>query len=124
MERKEQDDCFVRLLGGRAATLQPRRRNDVGRLCGNVWSGLENESQEVGSQRQIEKREVQGDVLARIVLQNALSKVTKIYPSLKLMVFVDDITALVKGRNKDVSEMAKKVMKMLKEGVEKKGLKL
>ena len=37
---------------------------------------------------------------------------------------MDDITALVKGRNKDVAEMAKKVMKKLKEEVEKKGLKL
>ena len=36
---------------------------------------------------------------------------------------MDDITALVKGRNKDVAEMAKKVKK-LKEDVEKKGLKL
>ena len=43
---------------------------------------------------------------------------------LKLRVFVDDITALVKGRNKDVAEMVKKVMKKLKEEVEKKGLKL
>ena len=31
----------------------------------------------------------------RIVLQDALSKVTKFYPSLKLRVFVDDITALL-----------------------------
>ena len=46
-------------------------------------------------------------LLLRIVLQDALSEVTKIYPSLKLMVFVDDIPALVKGRNKEVAEMAK-----------------
>ena len=38
--------------------------------------------------------------------------------------FVDDITALVKGKKKEVAEMAKKVMKKLKEEVEKKGLKL
>ena len=44
----------------------------------------------------------------RIVLQDALSEVTNIYPSLKLRVFVDDITALVQGRNEDVAEMAKK----------------
>ena len=37
---------------------------------------------------------------------------------------MDDITALVKGRNKDVVEMAKKVVKKLKEEVEKKDLKL
>ena len=47
-------------------------------------------------------------LLLRIVLQDALSEVTKICPSLKLRVFVDDITALVKGRKKDVAEMAKK----------------
>ena len=49
--------------------------------------------------------------LLRIVLQDALSEVTKIYSTLKLRVFVDDITALVKGRNKEVAELAKKVMK-------------
>ena len=38
--------------------------------------------------------------------------------------WVDDITALVKGRNKDVAEVSKKVMKKLKEQVEKRGLKL
>ena len=41
-----------------------------------------------------------------------------------MTVFVGDITALVKGRIKDVAEMAKKVMKKLKVEVEKKGLKL
>ena len=61
--------------------------------------------------------------LLRIVLQDALSEVTKIYPPLKLRVFVDDtITAPVKGRNEEVAEMAEKVMKKLKEEVEKKGL--
>ena len=48
----------------------------------------------------------------------------KIYPPLKLRVFADDITVLVQGRNKEVAEMAKKVMKKLKEEVEKKTLKL
>ena len=38
--------------------------------------------------------------LLRIVLQDALSEVTKIYPPLKLIVFVDDITALLKGKIK------------------------
>ena len=56
-------------------------------------------------------------------MQDALIEVTKIYPPLKLKVFVDDITAQVQGRNMDVAEMAKKVMKKLKE-VEKTGLKL
>ena len=44
--------------------------------------------------------------------------------SLKLRVFVDEITALAKGKNKEVSKMAKKVMKKLKEEVEKKGFTL
>ena len=38
--------------------------------------------------------------------------------------FAGDITALVIGRNEEVAEMAKKVMKKLKEEVGKKGLKL
>ena len=37
---------------------------------------------------------------------------------------MDDITALVKGGNKQVAEMTKKVMKKRKEEVEKKGFKL
>ena len=53
----------------------------------------------------------------RIVLQDSLSEVTKICAILKLMVFVDDITALVKGKSKEVAEMTKKVMKKLKEEV-------
>ena len=44
----------------------------------------------------------------RFVLQDALSEVMKIYLPQKLKVFVDDTTALVKGRNKEVTEMAKK----------------
>ena len=62
--------------------------------------------------------------LLRIVLQDVLSEAMNIYPPLTLRGFVDDITALVKGRNKEVAEMAKKVMKKLEEDVEKKGLKL
>ena len=37
-------------------------------------------------------------LLLRIVLQDALSDVTKIYPPLKLKVFVDDIKAFLKGK--------------------------
>ena len=43
----------------------------------------------------------------RKILQDALSEVTRIYPPLKMRVFMDDITALVKERNKEVAEMAK-----------------
>ena len=48
----------------------------------------------------------------------------KFYLPLKLRFLVDDITALSKGRNQEVEEVAKKVMQKLKEEVEKKGLKL
>ena len=51
------------------------------------------------------------------MLQYALNEVTKIYPPLMLRVFVDDITALLKGRIKEVAEMAKKVIRKLKEEV-------
>ena len=43
---------------------------------------------------------------------------------MKLRDFVDDFAALVNGKIKEVSEMAKKMMKKLKEEIEKKGLKL
>ena len=59
-------------------------------------------------------------LLLRIVLQDALSEVTKIYPPLKLMVFEDDITALLMVKNREVAESAKKVIKRLREEVEKK----
>ena len=54
-------------------------------------------------------------LLLRIVLQDALSDVTNIRPPLKSRVFVDDITALLMGKHKVVAEMAKKVMKRLRE---------
>ena len=60
-------------------------------------------------------------MLWRIVLQDALSEVTNNLHPLKLRVFLDDITALLKGGNREV---AKKVMKKLKEEVERKGLTL
>ena len=63
-------------------------------------------------------------LLLRIVLQVAMSEVTKNYPLLKLRVFVDDITALLIGKNQVVPEMAWKVLMKLKEDVERKGLKL
>ena len=56
--------------------------------------------------------------------QDAFGEIRRICPSLKLRVFVDDITALVKGMNKEVAEMANKVMKKKKEEVEEEGLKL
>ena len=49
-------------------------------------------------------------LLLRMVLQNALSDVTQIYPPLKWRGFVDEITALLMVKNRKVAEMAKKVM--------------
>ena len=43
------------------------------------------------------------------------------YLPLKLRVFVDIITALMVEKNSEVAEMAKKVMRKLKEVVERKG---
>ena len=47
-------------------------------------------------------------------------KVQKFYPPLKLRLFVDDVTALLMGKNREVAEMAMKVMRGLEEEVEKK----
>ena len=44
--------------------MQQRRRSDDGKQRGNPWSGLENESKEVGSQRKNEKKEVQSEIPA------------------------------------------------------------
>ena len=65
-----------------------------------------------------------GCLLLRIVLQDAFNEVTQIHPPLKLRVFVDDITALLMGKKKVVTEMARKVMKKLEEVVQRNGLKL
>ena len=63
-------------------------------------------------------------LLLRLVLQDALSEVAKIYPPLKLRVFVDHITALLRRNKKVVAEMATKVIKKVKEEVARKGLKI
>ena len=52
------------LLGGRAASTQQGRRSDVDRQFGNAGCRLENKSQEVGSTRTSEKKEVQSEILA------------------------------------------------------------
>ena len=52
-------------------------------------------------------------LLLRIVLLDAFSEVTNIYPPLKLRVFADDITALLMEKYEEVAEMAKKVTKWL-----------
>ena len=52
--------------------------------------------------------------LLRIVLQDAPREVTKIFPPLKLRVFVDDVSALLMEKNREAAEVTKKVMKKLK----------
>ena len=47
--------------------------------------------------------------LLRSVLQDALSEVMKVYPTLEMKVFVDDFTAFMKGRNKELVGIAEKV---------------
>ena len=66
---------------------------------------------------------VEVELLLRIVLQDALSEATKIYPLLKLTVFDGDVTALLMGKIKEVAEIAKKVMRKSKE-VMRKGLEI
>ena len=51
-------------------------------------------------------------------MQDALREAIGIYPPLKLRVFVDDVTALLMEKNKEVEEMAKMVMRKLREEVE------
>ena len=50
----------------------------------------------------------------RTVLQDALSEVMKVYPPLKLRVLVDDVTAFMDERYKDLPGIAEKVLKLLK----------
>ena len=64
-------------------------------------------------------------LLLRIVLQDALSEVTKFNPPLKLRVFVDDITALLMEKEQRSDRHVKKCDEEIKkEEVERKGLKL
>ena len=57
-------------------------------------------------------------VLLRSVSQHALSEVMKVYPPSKLKVFVDDITAFMEGRNKELAGVAEKVLKSIKRWVD------
>ena len=50
-------------LGERVASIQKRRRGDLGGSCGNFGRRLENKSQEVGSQKKSEKEVVQVEIL-------------------------------------------------------------
>ena len=53
------------------------------------------------------------DLLACIVSQDALSEVVKLYPPMKLKVFVDDITAFLEGRSKESPEIAEMVTRAM-----------
>ena len=51
-------------------------------------------------------------LLLRILLQDAFSEVMKVYPPLKLTVFVDEITASMDGRRKELASIAEEVLKV------------
>ena len=57
-------------------------------------------------------------LLVRIVLQDTLREVTHKFIRLRNCGFCGDITALMDGRNKELVEMAEKVLKKLKMEVE------
>ena len=64
-------------------------------------------------------------LLLRIVLQDAWSEVTQILSASEIEVFfVDDVTAFLNWRNKELVEMAEKVLNKLKREIEAKGFKL
>ena len=58
------------------------------------------------------------------MLQDVTSEVAKVYLPLRLNVFVDDTTAFMEGRNKELACVAEKVLKSKKSDVKAKGLKL
>ena len=62
-------------------------------------------------------------LLLRIMLQGASSEVTKV-STLRLKVFVGDITACMEERTKELAGIAEKVLKSTRREVEEKGLKL
>ena len=60
----------------------------------------------------------------RRVLQDALSEVMKVYPPLKLKVFVADIAAFMEQRNKELPGIAENLLKSIRREIEEKFLKL
>ena len=63
-------------------------------------------------------------LLLRIVLQDALSKMVKVFPPLKLKVFVEDITAFMEGRYNELAGTAEKVSMSIKGKAEENCFKL
>ena len=62
-------------------------------------------------------------LLLRVVLRDALSEVMKVYPLLKLRVFVDFVTVFMEEKNKELPSIAAKMLKSSGREVEEKGLK-
>ena len=62
-------------------------------------------------------------MLLRTVVQDALSEVAKVYQPTTLKI-VDDITAIMEGRNKELPCIADKILEVIRMEVEEKGLKL
>ena len=58
------------------------------------------------------------------MLQDALSKVVKVFPPLKLKVFVEDITAFMEERYNELAGIAEKVSMSIKGKVEENCFKL
>ena len=54
--------------------------------------------------------------LLRIVSQDAASEVMKVYPPLQLKVFVDDITAFMEGRKKELPGSVEIILKSMRRG--------
>ena len=44
------------MIASFSESIHQKRRSNFGRWCGNAWSGLENKSQELGSERKSEKK--------------------------------------------------------------------
>ena len=61
-----------------------------------------------------------GAVFSFIVLQDALNEVLKVCPPMKLKFFVDEITALMEGRSKELAGIEEKVLRAMRMEVEEK----
>ena len=109
--RPSSGSVFLRCGPGRCTSAFPRKMLRV--LCGYFEHERgECSSKDVWRNCSTPSRPSCRDL--RIVLQDAPSEITKICPSLKLRVFVDDIKALLMGRNQELVEKAKKVLRRLK----------
>ena len=91
-------------------------------LCGPSNTSGGYTSKDVWRSRSILPGSNQSCLLPRIVLQDALSGVMKVYPPLKLSVFVDDITAIFEREEQGIGGVGRKSFGKVEEGErEKKG---